>query len=216
MSAMPRAQQVERVLENVVPPPKAASSPNLDMPAPWRLVSRDGSTSSLKSSPSSAKDDCPDCAAGRCGQNLPGCHCAQGGRVATISLERVPEPHKAPSVPVSGPDVGPAPTMPQANPQLFEQAARPAPRTALPQSPRRQRESLLPHPSLPSADKSRLLRAHSPADGAGIDPSTASPSASKTLPDDLQKVIDRWPTLSRSTRRAILLLANNSSEADSA
>ncbi len=216
MSAMPRPQQMERVLENVRAGTKVASARSLELSPPWRVVSRDGSTSSLASLSDSVKSDCPDCIAGRCGQNPQACQCSSGGHSPTISLQRVTEIQKPRTVPTLSLEVAPGPIMPQAKPQLFGQGAAPSPVDFL-QLPRHERETARTQ-ALASggAGKGAIARAPCLNDAAKTDRPAAVPSPSKPISDDLQKVIERWPRLSRSTRRAILLLASSVTEADSA
>ncbi len=215
MSAMPRPQQMERVLESARAGTKVASSRNLELSPPWRVVSRDGSTSSLASLSESAKSECPDCIAGRCGQNPQGCQCSSGGHSPTISLQRVTEIQKPRTIPTSSLEVAAGPTMPQAKPQLFGQGSGPSPADFL-ELPRREREiARTQTPASGGAGKGAAARAPYLSDAAKID-RPAAPTPSKPFSDDLQKVIERWPRLSRSTRRAILLLASTVTEADSA
>lgn len=213
MSAMPRPQQMERVLENLAPETKVASARKLQPAPPWRVVSRDGSTSSLASLSEAAKAECPDCLAGRCGQNPQGCRCSASGGGATISLERVTTIPKPKTIPASSLEAAPGPTMPQAKPQLFGRG-QPSPVDFL-QSPRREHEGAATPVPASSGNRVSLPHTCRPTDSASPDPSPSS-SASKFFGDDLQKVVDRWPRLSRSTRRAILLLVSTSNEADSA
>ena len=217
MSAMPRAQQIPRVLENLSAGTKDASSRKLELPPPWRLVSRDGSTSSVTSLSESMKVECLDCLAGRCGQNPRGCQCSSGDHSATISLERLTEIRRPTMIPASSVEVAPGPTMPQAKPQLFGQPSGKSSPTDFLESPRRERESFLIHRPTSSGEKDiTLVRASSVKDAANDDRLATTVSCPKPFSDDLQKVIDRWSGLSRSTRRAILLLVSTSSEADSA
>ncbi len=215
MSALPQAHKMEQVFENLAARKTAATSQSLELQPPWRVVLRDGSTSSVAKHPSAYKQDCPDCLAGRCGQNPQGCQCSSGGGPVTISLNRLAEPG-SPSrlaAPAGGTSVTAA--MPQAKPQLFEQPAKQPPSGFL--EPRAaQREPFLIHTPRSNAEPERC-RSSSPAvpSNTSRQPAT-TPSAPQILGDELQTVINHWPWLTRSTRRAILALVQASTEADRA
>ena len=209
MSAMPHAHQMESVLENLVATGKTLStSQKLQLQPQWRLVSRDGSTSSVSGPLETEKHDCPDCLAGRCGQNPQGCRCSTGGDKPSISLDRLTGIGQA-----NPPDTPAAAThaaMPQAKPQLFEQAAQQSsPAGPLGGVPWEQ-VSLAQGAALPKE------AALATSGGADDDDRSAVPSGDQPLGDDLERVIEAWPQLPQSTRRAILTLVDALNEADSA
>jgi hypothetical protein len=209
MSAMPHAHQMEHVLENLVATGKAVSaSQELELQPQWRLVSRDGSTSSVGGPSETEKHDCPDCLAGRCGQNPQGCRCSTGGNKSAISLDRLtsirqPDP---PAIPTAATHAA----MPQAKPQLFEQPAQQSPPASPLEGLPWEQVSLAQVAALPNKPVPRTS-------GETVDDDPpAGPSGDQPSGDGLQKVIDLWPQLPHTTRRAILALAGALNEADSA
>lgn len=208
MSAMPHAHQMEHVLENLVATGKAVSAPQkLELQPQWRLVSRDGSTSSVAGPSETEKQDCPDCLAGRCGQNPQGCRCSTGGDKAAISLDRLTGIPKInpPAIPAAATHAA----MPQAKPQLFEQAVQQTPPARPLEGVSWEQVSLAQRVALPNKPVPT-------ASGGPVDDRSAEPSGDQPSGDGLQKVIDQWPQLPHGTRRAILALVGALNEADSA
>ncbi len=219
MSAMPHPRQMEQVLESFAARRSDVPSQELALQPQWRLVSRDGSTSSVAGTPQEMKKkECPDCLAGRCGQNPQGCECSSGGnKPTTISLDRLTKPQntKTPLAP-SG-EVAINTAMPQARPQLFEQASRPTEPTAFLELGPADRETFLARSSTSAKEVKPSSSPTDPAsDGVAEAHQPAKTSVSPPLGDELQAVIDHWPKLTHGTRRAILALVGTSSEADSA
>jgi len=214
MSAMPHAHQMEEVLENLAAGKTTQPSKKLELQPQWRLVSRDGSTSSVNGVPERKKLECPDCLAGRCGQNPQGCQCTGGGDKQTISLDHLTEASQA-AVDLNATGGGSSPSMPQAKPQLFDE---PAQETT---STRVDDWSLWGQgPSIAGDVPAKSVRTSDSASGvnqedAKDDPLEGSPISRPPI-EELQKVIDLWPQLPLSTRRAILALVGSLNEADSA
>ena len=206
MAAMPQAHQVEQVLESLATI-KSASSQNADLQPQWRLVSRDGSTTSVDGLREKKKSDCPDCLAGRCGQNAPGCHCSADGPKPTISLDRLTAMGRTPSNATNA-------AMPLAKPQLFEQVSSSPPPLSKPAQEAWEHELFrVPAPPQSEPNTETSVAAH---DVPLENDRGAAASASKSSGDELQLVIDQWPRLAQSTRRAILALVGTVSEADRA
>lgn len=210
MAAMPHAHPMEQVLESLGAVKSVSASSELQ--PQWRLVSRDGSTSSV-GGPPEKKLDCPDCLAGRCGQNPQGCHCSTANAKPTISLDRLTgiQSALAPATPPAGPTNA---AMPQAKPQLFEQAS-PHSKPANDQDDGDWEYEVFRAPATPRSE--RTLLASTSAQGTASEQNRATTSsASLPIDNELQQVIDHWPRLSQSTRRAILALVGALDEADSA
>ncbi|GEM_PF-1859811 len=211
MSALPQAHKMEQVFDNLAARKTAAASQLLELPPPWRVVSRDGSTSSVAKHPSAYIQDCPDCLAGRCGQNLQGCQCSSGGGPVTVSLNRLTEAGSPGRIPTPAAGTSITAAMPQAKPQLFEQPAKQPPSNFL--EPRAtQRQPFLFHAMEPERSRSPSPAAPS----AASQPPPTAASAHQVPGDELQTVVNHWPWLPRSTRRAILALIQASNEADRA
>lgn len=223
MPAMSDARQMEQVLESLAASPVAAKRAPGAQPQ-WRLVSRDGSTSSV-AGPGSAvsKQGCPDCLAGRCGQNPHGCECSRAGEKGTISLKGLDNPPHADDFTTSRGKTSINADMPRANPRLFEDIAN-YPTISSSESSPGSRCDLSPGsgPNIreavsrqkpgqnPGPGEEYETESHGQTSSGGLEPTTESSI------DDLQRVIDRWPRLNRSTRRAILVLIGVSNEADRA
>ena len=203
MSAMPHAQHMERVLESLAAGAAPQPPGNLDIPTRWRLVSRDGSTSTVTQPAKATTHDCPDCLAGRCGQNPQGCQC--GNTSSTISMTRLTDSKSSQTS-----------AMPLAKPQLFEQSPEETVRAVFMSGDLPKQKDFLVSPPPLDHRESKLSDTNSVILNAGANQSLPAPNADSHSTDDLQRVIDRWPSLARSTRRAILLLVSTSNEADSA
>ena len=213
MSAIPHAHQMEQVFEKLATRKTVEGAENLGLHPQWRLVSRDGSTSSVGGVPETKKQDCPDCLAGRCGQTPQGCGCSNGRDKPTIFLDglTVIQEAKAPLLPGGGP-VNAA--MPQARPQLFEpDSLKSAPASLEKRIPW---EWEVPCVQGASAKTELSPGLTSLVCEAPKDDRTAPSSVPQPPVDELQNVIDLWPRLSHGTRRAILALVGAASEADSA
>lgn len=210
MAAMPHIHQVEQVLESLATI-KSASPQKADLHPHWRLVSRDGSTTSVGGLPEQKKLDCPDCLAGRCGQS--GCQCSADGLKSSISLDGLTgiQGTNAPSLPASNATNA---AMPQAKPQLFEQVS-PSPGPVNKPAQEAWEHELFRITTTPQSE--RTIEASvagqqvSAENDRGADSSTSQSSG-----DELQEVINQWPRLPQSTRRAILALVGALSEADRA
>lgn len=209
MSAMPHAHQMESVLENLVATGRTVpTSQKLQLQPQWRLVSRDGSTSSVSGPSETEKHDCPDCLAGRCGQNPQGCRCSTGSDKPSISLDHLTgiEPTNPPAIPAAATHAA----MPEAKPQLFEQAVQQSPPTGPLGGVPWEKVSLGQGSALPKE------AVHGTSGGAVDDDRSAGPSGDQPLGDELERVIEAWPQMPQSTRRAILALVGALNEADSA
>jgi hypothetical protein len=216
MSAMPHAHHMERVLESLAGGKTVSASQKLELQPQWRLISRDGSTSSVSAPPQEAtKHECPDCLAGRCGQNPQSCRCSDSNDKPLVSLDRltgISEAKQATS-PSAGAETNAA--MPRPKPQLFEQPSGQSSPIGFIESPLKERGipfddgTYSDDRAEPSSDPSTLA-------SDACDLSATTPAVSDTAGDELQKVIDHWPRLPRSTRHAILTLVGALSEADSA
>jgi hypothetical protein len=215
MSVLPHARQME-TLENLAANKTVAAPQDAEAQPKWRLVSRDGQTSSVSGlQPADETHVCADCLAGRCGQNPQGCKCSKPAGESTISLEYVTgtqlsnEAHDP-----AGEALAVNAAMPQAKPQLFEQATGQS-------SPANSLESI-ENEKTPFLDQGAGVPAHGPdrnslsIEEPSVDSQVAVTPSSDDLIADLQLVIDRWPQLPCSTRQAILTLVGESSEADSA
>lgn len=211
MAAMPHAHQVEEVLESLATI-KSASSQKANLQPQWRLVSRDGSTTSVDGLREKKKSECPDCLAGRCGQNAPGCQCSADGPKPTISLDRLTGMQRTgvPSLPVS--NVTNA-AMPQAKPQLFEQVSPSAPPVSKPAQEAWEHE-LFRVPTTPQSEPTSETSAA--AHDVPVENDGGAAASTSQSSDELQLVIDQWPRLAQSTRRAILALVGTLSAADRA
>ncbi len=209
MSAMPHARQMEQVLESLAAGKTVNGAQELQ--PQWRLVSRDGSTSSLSGLPEDKPHDCPDCLAGRCGQNSQGCKCSGGGDQTTISLDRLTGTKTARSQPDTAPGSTLNAAMPPAKPQLFEKASTQSPTSILETSPP-ERGTFFAQASSVNVDAEISSDA---APLANARPATASP-LSLSADGELQQVVNEWPRLPLSTRRAIMAIVGASREADSA
>lgn len=218
MSAMPHAHQMEQVLESLAAKKAVTASQKLELQPQWRLVSRDGSTSSVNATPPEAKKhDCPDCLAGRCGQNPQGCRCSDGGNKTSISLDRLTGIPKPDTVvpPTGGLAINAA--MPQAKPQLFEPPSKQSTAASfLEPTPRERPTPIVPGPIQPSETELRTGSAPLVSNAVSKAHPPTTPSVTQPPGDELQRVIDHWPRLPGSTRRAILALVGVLSEADSA
>jgi hypothetical protein len=215
MSAMPHARQVEHVFESLAVRKTAAGSQEPDLQPQWRLVSRDGSTCSVSSPPEGMPRECPDCLAGRCGKTPQGCQCSSGGDLVAISLDRLTGAKAARTPPDTPAGTALNAGMPRAKPQLFEQASKRSPTNFLEAAPRERQSFFHTTPAKgeaePSSAPTPLVR-----DKLGKDrPATTLP-VSQPANGELQQVINQWPRLPLSTRRAIMAIVGASSEADSA
>ncbi len=212
MSAMSHPRQMEQVLESLAVGKTDATSPKLELQPQWRLVSRDGSTSSVNRLPPDAtKDECSECLAGRGSNDPQPCRCLDGDVKPTISMDRLTdwENPKTSTAPTGGIPINAE--MPQAKPQLFERAPKQLQPASFLESLPLERKSFLVD-GVTSNDRP----AQSVSDSVTEDYPAASASVSQPQGDELQKVIDRWPRLPRRTRHTILELAGVLSEADSA
>ncbi len=212
MSAMPHARQMEQVLESLAVGKTDVAPQKLELQPQWRLVSRDGSTSSVSRPPADAENpDCPDCLAGCHDENLQRCQCSGEGDKPTISLDRLTDAKNSETsgVPTGGIAINAA--MPHAKPQLFERASKQSRPASFLDSLSLVRETFLADGPTTNGDP-----AQSGSDAVTTAHPTTLASASQAQGDELQKVIDRWPQLPRGTRRTILELAGALSEAGSA
>lgn len=214
MSAMPHAQHMERVLESLAAGAAPQSPGSVDVPPRWRLVSRDGSTSAVTQPAKPATHDCPDCLAGRCGQNPQGCKC--GNAHSTISMTQLTDLKNTQISSAASQETAAGPAMPLAKPQLFEQPPKDTVHPVFMGGDLSKQKSFFVH--TPPLDRRESKHSdttsvtHDPGGDQSLPVSNSDPHSA----DDLQRVIERWPTLARSTRRAILLLVSTSNEADSA
>ena len=218
MPAIPHARQMEEVFESLTKK-SVAVSPQVELQPQWRLVERDGSTSSVAGPPPlPKKQECPDCLAGRCGLNARGCRCSGDARPVTISLDRLNESQSLGNLPAASRSAATNAAMPQAKPQLFKASSRPSPAASFIESASAGRKLFLTAVSNPSKGDSNPGPRARPleCDETSRDLPPLTTAASDDPGDELQRVIDRWPRLSYSARQAILILAGISNEADSA
>ena len=209
MSAMPHAQ-MEHVFESLTPAKKSPSSQGNGLQPQWRLVSRDGSTSSVDSVSDTKKHNCPDCLAGRCGEKHQGCQCSKFEDKPTISLDRLtgkPPANAAPPLSAGSSTAA----MPPASPQLFDAPASETPRSTV------DLESEISAPQAVTAGSTLSLSVASTMDQPVANEHRSGDSSGPQPPaEELQKVIDHWPRLPITSRRAILAIVGALNEADSA
>lgn len=217
MPAMSHTRQMEQVLESLAAKSVEASE-HREIQSQWRLVSLDGSTSSVdgpRSAPS--KRECPDCLAGHCGQNAAGCRCSGGEEKTTISLEGLDETAPSRKSPHALGTSATNAAMPRANPRLFEETPSLTP-SSRPHSPACSRPSCVQDEPPVSKREAHPLPGQALPEKDGPSPTVIGNTKLHTErpTEDLQQVIDQWPRLNGSTRRAILALVDISGEANRA
>lgn len=217
MSALPRAHQMEQVFGSLAAGKTVASSQSLELEPPWRVVGRDGSTSSVTGRSQGHNQNCPDCLAGRCGHNPQGCHCSDQGAPVTISLNRLDEAGSPERISAPGGGSATTAAMPQAKPQLFAKPPKQPPPPSFRQPQPREREAFLISTLKSNTDSERVsVPPPRVVATSGREQPSAVASTPQVSGDELQTVINHWPWLARSTRRAILAIIRVSSEADRA